>query len=225
MPSLEEFRTLLKENEEKALTDYVIHVDQSLDGQADVNNVLVNNPFAEQEVSFEFIEPNIIRMRPKIEGDGHVRKVWYLPWKSRDVAKGDLDETGARFFSTSQLNGCRFTIQYADATRKRATVLHLAGDFDFKDGSTQRETLETQELGAVGDAKLRRRYSIGQSKLPASPKIGKRIVGDETRLYYGGNKASIFGFRDKTGAWNFWAQEMDEKYGRADIGKGKKDLR
>jgi hypothetical protein len=225
MPSLAEFKQMVKDKPEQAMTDYVVHVDQSLDGKPGLDGVIVGNPYGELDVVFEFVAPNIIRMRAPADGETADKRLWYLPWKSRDVAKAVLGEDGAGYFSTSQLNGCRFTIEWTDGSRKQATVLHLAGDFDFKDGSSKREALEETELGPVGDAKLRRRYSIGQSKLPASPKIGKRIVGDETRLYYGGNKASIFGFRDKAGAWQFWAQEMDEKFGRADIGLGKKDLK
>jgi hypothetical protein len=230
MASLAEFQQLLKEQKyDQALTDYVIHVDQSLDGTVGQGDVLIGKAFGIQNVAFQFVDPNIINMRAKTEGDSSLKEVWYLPWVSQGSARADLDGTGPSYFSTSQLNGCRFTIQYADEHKKKATVLHLAGNFDRSIGSMKRDELETSELGEMKDTRLRRRYSIGQSpKMPGATKekgsLQYKILNDQTRMYYGGNKASIFGYREKGGAWLFWAQEMDEKYGRPDIGKGRRNL-
>lgn len=222
MASLEEFQQLIESDPERAMDEYVVHVSQDLDGTPNEQQVLVNKPFGEQDVVFEFVLPNIILLRAKAASEEAHNRLWYLPWVSRDVAKADLGQEGAQYFSTSQLNGCRFTVQYTDGSRKHATVLHVAGNFDFKDGSTRREELETSAIGPVTNPALRRRYSIGQSMLKGQKK--KRIVGDETRTYYGGNKAWIFGYRDDSGAWQFLAQEMDEQYGRADSSKGTKAL-
>jgi hypothetical protein len=224
MPSLEDFRAKLKSDPETALKTYLIEVSQTLDGTPGPDDVLVPKPFGEQDVVFEFVAENTIRMRARLLTDAEFKTVWYLPWVSRGAATARLDGTGSPYFSTSQLTGCRFTIQYADMSHKVATVQHLGGNVDG--GSAGRDRLEDQTLGPVSNPALRRRYSIGQNKLPGAvrhkPTLQFRVVGDETRVYYGGDVASIFGYRDGGGAWHFWAHEIQTRgevkaLGRQDI--------
>ena len=236
MPSLEEFQEMLDQDWDAALRTYVVHISEDLDGTISGTTIKRHAPERRDvEVVFESIRDTyVILMRAKTGGDAGGKLVSYLPWSPSSlggIARADLDGSGPRYFSTSQLSGCRFTVQYADALKKRATVLHLAGDFGSSDGSGAREALETGALGSAPPGGLRRRYSIGQSAVPGLKSktsftdwgYQKKIGGDAGRIYYDGNKASVFGFRTDDGAWHFWAQEMVEG-GAADKGLGRKDI-
>jgi hypothetical protein len=217
MASLSEFMDLLSTNLTKAMADYiVINHTESLDG--DVMNL---QACSERDVVFEFEGPNKIMIRAKKDSEKADQTLWYLPWVYNSLSKADLDGTGSAYFSTSLLTGCRFTVQFHDKSRKKATVMHLAGTLGTgtKQGTEARDLLEKAALDDLGktvnvEKTLRRRYSFRVQKI--------RKIDDGETLYYGGNMAWIFGARGSDGAWNFIAQEMDSF---ADItGKGVKEL-
>ncbi len=221
MPDLDDFRTKLASDAAVAFKDYVMHFDEmSLDYADDGNGQLVPDEFKVIEIVFEFVPPNVIMMRAKREGDIGGREISYLPWKKADFggsARASLDGSGPRYFSTSQIDGCRFTIQYGDESRKTCTVLHLAGDVSGgkkPEGSATRDGLEAQGLPNGADPLLRRRYSIGQMK-PAKFKQ----LNTGTTQYYDGGKTAVFGYRNSSGAWVFYGAE--EKF---DSGSGLKNL-
>ncbi len=214
MASLEDFRTKVAANADAAFRDYILHIDEmSLDYATGDNGELVPDAFKVVSIVFEFSDPNVITMRARQDNDPRdkIRKMSYLPWKNAGidagVAKATLDDKGPAYFSTSQLTGCRFTIQYGDASRKTATVLHLAGDVQGgkkPEGSATRDGLELANLPQGSDMKLRRRYSVGQMKPALFKKVG---VESGTTLYYDGGKSAILGFRGTDGGWNFYAAE------------------
>lgn len=203
MPSIAEFLELLSEDDEKAFRTYFFNIDGSLDG-----DISKSQDCRRQEVCFEFVDPNVILMRdPGSNPTEYRNEIWYLPWRHRGASRADLGADGPAFFSTSQLDGCRFTIQYHDDSRRTATVYHLAGNVDG--GSKGRSQLELK-AGLKSDAPpgLTRRYSMSSGKTSFSEKLGKDFL-----LKYDGDKASIFGFRDEKGAWHFYAQQMREPRG------------
>ena len=74
MPSLDDFRSKLRGDDEQkrqAMTEYVVHVDAtSLDGDTEERQEC-----REQDVAFEFQEPNVILMRAAGEGDARSRRI------------------------------------------------------------------------------------------------------------------------------------------------------
>lgn len=200
MPSIPEFLELLSTDVEKAFRSYFLNIDGSLDG-----NIEISQHCRIRKVCFEFIDPNIILMRdPGSNPTEYPDEIWYLPWRHRGASKADLDGSGPAFFSTSQLDGCRFTIQYHDTSRKNVTVYHLAGNVDG--GSKGRDQLEAKAGVKSGLPSGRtRRYSVSSGAKSFSEK-----VGEDFSLKYDGDKASIFGIRDDDGAWHFFAQQMRE---------------
>lgn len=231
MPSLGEFRAQMEINADQAMRDYVLLVDcKSLDYATSPEGALIQDNFKTVEVVFDFAIVNglnVITMRAKKASDPKGRPISYLPWKnaaSGAMAKATLDEAGPAYFSTSQLDGCRFTIQYHDASHKTVTVQHLAGDYGGSgtDGSAQRDVLEAQHMPAAADPTLRRRLSFG----PGQGKTGQRAgpiyrAGRQDTVYYDGGKSSLFAYRNNKGAWVFYAQDIDSRNGR---GLGLKNL-
>ena len=202
MPSIPEFLELLSVDVEKAFKTYFFNIDgESLDG-----DITKEQACRRQKVRFDFVEPNIIRMSALGGKDAEYQnEIWYLPWRLDGASRADLNDSGPAFFSTSQLDGCRFTIQYHDASRKNATVLHLAGSVGHQSsGSAIRDGMET-DSGLKTDLppRLTRRYSISKGQKSAFEKVGENFS-----LKYDGNKASVFGFRDGGNAWHFYAQQM-----------------
>jgi hypothetical protein len=228
MPSLEDFRTKLNGDDnarQQAMTDYVINVDAaSLDGDTSKLQAC-----REQEVSFVFQDPNVIIMRAKQGGDANAKKIWYLPWFVDGASKAVLGPDGPAYFSTSQLDGCRFTIQYDDASRKRATVLHLSGRLGMGNKlSEARNAKEVEEFGALPHGPLVRRYSSASLAKTGSPKLkaekAAKALKDNETILYSGNKAFIWGFRKKDGVWDFFAHEIENDWQRGDTGLGYKAL-
>ncbi len=202
MASIDEFLVLLIQDVDKAFKSYFFNIDAaSLDGDTQQAQVC-----RRQKVRFDFVEPNRIVMSALDGADAdYQNEIWYLPWRIDGASKANLGAEGPPFFSTSQLDGCRFTIQYHDASRKTATVFHLAGTLGHQEaGSKARNALETDAgLPSDAPAKLVRRYSISQGTKSKFESLGKDFT-----LQYDGDKAAIFGFRDDSGAWRFYAQQM-----------------
>lgn len=171
MPSLQEFKDLLSTSLEQAMKDYVvINHTESVDG-----NVGVLQACSEREVVFDFEGPNKIMIRARRESELADQTLWYLPWLWDGLSKADLDGTGSSYFSTSQLTGCRFTIQFHDSTRQRVTVMHLAGTLGTgrKKGTEARDELEGSALAELGktvtvEESLRRRAMSGSPRRVAS---------------------------------------------------------
>lgn len=229
MPSLEDFRQKLASNADDAMKEYALLIDfASLDYAAGVNGETVFADFKRVSVVFEYeliAGKNIIRMRAKSGADVDGKEISYLPWKnaaSGAVARATLDGDGPAYFSTSQLDGCRFTLQYHDADRKKVTVLHLAGDYggSGKDGSEARDQLENAALPAAANPQLRRRFSVGTG-VGKMGRIGSTYkAGRADTAYYDGGKATVFGYRNKQGAWVFYGQDMTT----SNQGQGLKNL-
>jgi hypothetical protein len=227
MPSLEDFLDKLETDADVAFSDYILLIDCTSLDYSGPKGQEVQAEFKRVSVLFEYAPDNIIRMRAKKDSDTGAKEISYLPWKnaaSGGVSKVTLDGNGPAYFSTSQLDGCRFTLQYHGADRKKVTVQHLAGDLggpSVKTGSTARDTLEAQSLLASPDAPRPRRYSIGSGP----GKMGKagqalRLANPET-TYYDGGKAAVFGYRNDQGAWVFYGAEIDNQSG---TGRGLKNL-
>lgn len=222
MASIAEFLEILSVDVEKAFRTYFFNVDSGLDG--DYSKLQACRV---QTVGFKFEEPNkIVMCDPANSPMAYEDQIWYLPWLHKSASKAVLDGKGPGYFSTSQLDGCRFTIQYHDDSRKKATVFHLAGNVGRdKQGSGLRDDMETAS-GLDNDAppRLVRRYSI-----TSGIQSNEEPKGNDFKLKYDGDKAWIFGFRDDDGAWQFYAQQMAEARGRfpdsPPIGKNKKGLR
>ena len=224
MPSIEDFRTKMASDANAAFTDYILHVDEmSLDVATDESGRQSVAEFRVVKVAFTFADPNVITMAASLAGT----EMSYLPWKNAGLggmARARLDGTGPAYFSTSQLSGCRFTVQYDDAGRTTATVLHLAGDVvggKKPEGSDTRDVLQAANLPQGADARLRRSYSIGQMK-PLAYKEAKIAAG--TTLFYDGGKAAIFGYRNRAGVWTFYAAEerFDRGVGLTNLSTGQK---
>lgn len=222
MPSIDEFLELLSRDVDTAFKTYFFNIDgKSLDG-----DISAKQECRHQKVRFDFVEPNVILMSALGDGGAeYENEIWYLPWMHSGSSRADLDETGPAFFSTSQLDGCRFTIQYHDESRTKATVLHLAGNVGHQSsGSELRDEMEaTEKLSADLPPRLTRRYSISKGKKSSFEK-----VGEDFSLKYDGNKASVFGFRREDGSWHFYAQQMMGYEGEADkppVGRKSKGLR
>jgi hypothetical protein len=227
MPSLKDFRDKLESNAEAAFSDYVLLIDcVSLDYSGPQGQE-VQAEFKRVNVIFEYSPENIILMRAKKDSEPGGKEVAYLPWKnaaSGGVSKVTLDGDGPAYFSTSQLDGCRFTLQYHGADRKKVTVQHLAGDLggpSVKTGSTARDTLEAQSLLTSPDAPRPRRFSIGSGPGKMG-KVGQTLRATKTdTTYYDGGKAAVFGYRNNQGAWVFYGAEIDNQSG---TGRGLKNL-
>lgn len=218
MASLAEFLQLLDQNVDRAFRDYVFNVDSaSMDG--DISQL---QACTARDVGFEFRPPNVIVLRAAREGDAWRSEMWYLPWMYNGASKAYLTGEGPAYFSTSQLDGCRFTVQYDDANRKKATVFHLAGSVGHqKSGSLKRD-----EMALAAGLKTdlpegrTRSYSISSGVKPKFERIGEHF-----KLQYSGNKAWVFGLRDDAGAWTFYAQEILEGNAERHIPDAGKGLR
>lgn len=182
MPSLEDFREKMTRDADEAMKEYVLLVDCfSLDYAPAVGGPPIQDEFKVVPVIFEFSAAgtkSFITMRGRKASDPAGRDISYLPWKnaaSGAVAKATLDGSGPAYFSTSQLDGCRFTIQYHDASHKTVTVQHLAGDLGGSgtDGSAARDRKQAEGMPADANPTLRRRLSFG----PGEGKLG-RVAGN-----------------------------------------------
>jgi len=220
MPSLEDFRSKLNSNADTAFREYILLIDcKSLDYEGPSGQE-VHAEFKRVTVVFEYSAPNIITMRAKTDQGPGGQSISYLPWKnaaSGGMSKVRLDGTGPAYFSTSQLDGCRFTLQYHDADRKTVTVQHLAGDLggpDVATGSAQRDLKEAESLDNSPNASRPRRFSIGsgKGKMGGAGRALRASKPDTT--YYDGGKAAVFGYRNNQGAWAFYGAEIDNGRGR-----------
>jgi hypothetical protein len=204
MASLAEFQILLAGDWERALRDYVVQSHDSLDLVQRGGTIEATLPRT-VNVGLDFVTPNRITMRAAETGEDYY-PISYLPWKPGFVTGMTLDGTGPRYFSTSQLDGCRFTIKFTDSTRTQVTVLHGAGRELSRQG---REDGEAAALASVASSERTRRYSMTLGKVGLTP-----FVSDGTRQVYDGRKAWIFGVRSETGQWSFGAQAQtwDDKF-------------
>ncbi|MEE2730725.1 MAG: hypothetical protein VYA55_07860 [Pseudomonadota bacterium] len=213
MPGLEDFLTKLDSDALSALTEYKFLVDEvSLDYVKGQN---VRAEFQQMDVALEHDANTgtyILRGANDSDTTRNSLRIWYLPWKHWDgqnemsgVSKAVLDNRGPGLFLTSQLNGCRFTIQDQSGDGSKVTVLHLAGNYGQNlKGAQARETVEAASLENVANAASRRRYSIGQySKNPKYMKLPNQGV----RSYYDGGMATVLGVRSD-GKWQFYAQQF-----------------
>ena len=212
MPSLEDFLTKLDENPIAAFTEYNFLVDEeSLDyvpGQLGVRD-----EFKRVDVALDYGAQTVtIRAAKDSDAMANSMSIWFLPWKHFDgavetsgVAQAVLDGKGPGIFLTSRLDGCRFTIQYQTGDMKKASVLHLAGNYgQDRNGAIAREKVENTTLENVPKGADRRRYSIGQYS--KNPKYMPLPV-DGVRSYYDGGAATVLGVRGRDGAWKFFAQQ------------------
>ncbi|MBV9122217.1 MAG: hypothetical protein JO112_02510 [Planctomycetes bacterium] len=220
---LEDFLIKLEANAETALNEYQFLVDVGLDSLTE----------PQIDVAADFAG-DAITIRPMGTNDTTLNslRIQYLPWRpptwvgtedtgafdDTGVTKALLDDTGPGIFLTSQLNGCRFTIQFHDGGMTKATVLHLAGTYGSnKKGAEKRESLENVQLQNVPTGGgHRRRSSFGQDmglkkKLNPKTKFQPFGFGQGGRTYYDGNKATILAVRGKDGVWRFFAQEYWEE--------------
>src|SRR5262249_58928798 len=178
----------------------------------------IRGEFEEIDVALDYrAETVLVRRANANDSTANSMRIWYLPWKDQDsggMSKADLTEKGSGIFLTSQLTGCRFTIQYHSADMTKATVVHLAGTYGrTADGSKKRDELEQQALATVPTGGRVRRYSIGN----LAHKPWQLLPNDGTRLYYDGEKATILGVRGRDSIWRFFAQQYDM------VGKASKD--
>jgi hypothetical protein len=224
---LEDFRDKLKSNADTAFKEYVLLIDCASLDYAGPQGQEVQAEFKRVSVIFEYSPENIILMRAKKGSEAGGQEIAYLPWKNKasgGVSKATLDGDGPSYFSTSQLDGCRFTLQYHGADRKKVTVQHLAGDLGgpgVKTGSTARDALEAQSLLTSPDAPRPRRFSIGSGPGKMG-NAGKTLRVDKPdTTYYDGGKAAVFGYRNNQGAWVFYGAEIDNQSGS---GRGLKNL-
>lgn len=227
MPSLDEFKTLLDSNADEAFRQYSLLIDYD---QLDFNAArTAHDEFKSVTVTFVYSEiagNPVILMTPAADG----RKMSYLPWKNASegaIAKITLNDKGPNYFSTSQLDGCRFALQYHDTDHRVVTVQHLAGDVagtTGKAGTAERDRLEAlaaPDLPATATPDLRRRLSVGRG-VGKNGRIGATFKASRPdTTYYDGGKAAVFGYRNKSGAWVFYEAETDEGTGR---GVGLKNL-
>jgi hypothetical protein len=205
MASVEEFLALLRTDLDSAMREYAFNVSEDLDGDTGKLQACTA-----RTVAFEFKEPNEIWLMPGEEKSKHTSEMWYLPWLRSGTSVANLDGEGPSYFSTSQLTGCRFMVEYLSSNRKSAKVLHLAGDVGTGPKGTK---LRDEMAVAIGvdptdNTGRVRSYSFGSGK-----KSNPKNVGTNFKLRYDGNKAWVFGVRDGSGAWNFYCQEMNAKIG------------
>lgn len=114
MPGVEEFVNLLATTPAGALDQYLVK-DHSL--SLDANSFSVEEKeCVQRHVVFDSIQPNRISMRAADQGEP-TRRTLLSALGERSLSKADLGGAGPAFFSTSQLTGCRFTIQYPAAPR------------------------------------------------------------------------------------------------------------
>ncbi len=227
MPSLEEFRTLLAQDADAAFKAYALLINcASLDYVETSPGVFGFDEFKNVKVAFAYqVEDGKDAIIMSASNDPTAKDASYLPWKNAEnggVSKATLDGSGPAYFSTSQLDGCRFTIQYHDADRKTVTVQHLAGDLKAqgRKGYELRDDLETANAPPNADPVLRRRFSIGSGpgKTGGAGKILKESRPDT--VYYEGGKAAVFGYRNGSGAWLFYGAEMTPR----NVGQGLRNL-
>jgi hypothetical protein len=207
MPSLEEFRQLLDEDDSAtAFTEYELDFNSEefdIYGDTEVEGY-------ETEIVWRFASPNKIKMHKKTASDSDAGKtIFYLPWKRKSVTTVTLDGTSPRYFVTSHFSNCRFTMKFHDGQGKKVTVMHVAGDVPggaSVRGSTQRDELENGI--DVADVTRTRRLSVSYQKFG---KTGKAHMakGVEAGTTYYDTFARVFGIRDSNGCWKFHAQNIN----------------
>lgn len=215
MASVEEFLELLQTDLGKAMRDYAFNVSEDLDG-----DTLRLQACTVRTVAFEFKPPNVIWLMPGEEKSKHASEMWYLPWLRSGTSAATLGGDGPAYFSTSQLTGCRFMVEWLSKDHKSAKVLHLAGDVGTGPKGTKARDEMAKKAGVdpTDNSGRVRSYSMSSGK---KPKVEK--VGEDFRLRYDGNKAWVFGVRN-AGVWSFYAQELFALFGKADEALGLRDL-
>lgn len=208
MASLEEFRSLLHEGSTaKAFADY--ELDFNSEAFDKFGNVQVKG--YETQIEWRFEEPNHIKMH---KADAGGRKIFYLPWASKDVTSVTLDGDSPAYFLTSHLSNCRFTIKYHDGEGKKVTVMHVAGDVKGGSGiggSKARDQLE-ERVELPSDVVRSRRLSVGGHK--SFGKIGQAHMekqkAERGTAYYD-SYARVFGTRKSDGGWVFYMQDINHE--------------
>ena len=204
MASLEEFRALLHEgNIQQAFTDY----------ELDFNAVAFDTQAGgyEADIVWHFESPNKIKMNKKTASDADAgKRIYYLPWKSKSVTSVTLDADSAPYFVTSHFSNCRFTINFHDGAGKKVTVMHVAGD--VSGGSTVRGSKQRDELEStvpLDDVQSTRRLSIVGHKRFGKAAANHMAQAKTQGTSYYDTYARVFGARTKSGAWVFYAQDIN----------------
>lgn len=119
-------------------------------------------------------------------------KVYWLPWKDREVAVADRKdfEPDCQFFMTAKLEGCRFVLT-------KDQVLHVAANVSGAKSTIQGSRLRTEaERKVTGGANSRRLSISVELKREGHYKYGNAR---------GGGYAFVFGVNQGDGIWTYKA--------------------
>ena len=205
MPSLEEFRQLLHDGDsEQAFSNY------ELDFNSEAFDAFGSGAVSGYEVDIEwtFESPNKIKMERALTSG---KKIYYLPWASKDVTTITLDGDSPAYFVTSHFSNCRFTSKFHDDQGKKVTVMHVAGDTGgggTVEGSQQRDALESSVT--VENVTRTRRLSISNQKVGRKGKL-HMAKGIQAGTSYYDSYARVFGVRRGNGNWVFYTQDFNQR--------------
>lgn len=132
----------------------------------------------------------------------------WLPWESQKAVYMDLNDE-AKFFFTSEINGCQF--KFAPLEGGTIRVIHVAGD---SVNAAQAPGSQWRGVDAVKDI-LTKDQQGRSRRFTSSAPLGSTEVGETgsstpgTMVGYGGNHfwQNVFGFR-KGSNWEFWYQTV-----------------
>ena len=214
MASLEEFKTLLKENPDEAFKQYLLAIDEVSFYWQDADSGVRANA-GMRFIEWRFEEPNIVKMYPsQNEVDSIGKKIYYLPWENKKVTKVTLDGDSPGFFLTSQFTNCRFTIQFHDGLGKTVTVMHIAGDVIGGGGFTGGNTRNQMESDATTITPTRtRRLSVSKPEPGVKGASWKKYEASSADTAYYDSQAVVFGYRKKNDCWVFYAQNQGGELG------------
>ncbi len=147
-------------------------------------------------------------------------KAYWLPWYESEATTLTLG-TGAKFFFTSELTNCRFSV--LDPDTKHPTVAHVAGNLS----SPSQRTNAATDKGFVATAATGRMRSLSVSDSRDRTNFQTKVKTLALHEYRGQRKgeessAFVFGIRDKDDKWAFGAQIVKGNMG--DVGIIKQTL-
>ncbi|WP_347985958.1 hypothetical protein [Methylomonas sp. AM2-LC] len=220
MPSLTEFKELVKSNPEQAFLDYVLEIDEESFDWQDSNAGIRAEP-GPRDIEWQFEEPNKIKMYPSLNQDT-AKKIYYLPWKNKSLTQVTLDKDSPAQFLTSEFSNCRFTIHYHDAEGKTVTVMHIAGDVTGGGSISGGNTRNDMETNAPlpSPAVRSRRLSVSKPVPGFKGAAWKKYDATAKDTVYYDSQAVVFGYRKKNGGWVFYAQNLDQNK----VSKGRIEL-
>jgi len=214
MASLEEFKTLLRDNPEEAFTQYALAIDEVSFDWKDAG-AGVRADAGPRFIEWRFEEPNVVKMYPsQNEVDSVGKKIYYLPWENKKVTKVTLDGDSPGFFLTSQFTNCRFTIQFHDGLGKTVTVMHIAGDVTGGGSTSGGNTRNQMESDASTIIPTRtRRLSVSKPEPGFKGPAWKKYDASSGDTVYYDSQAVVFGYRKKNDCWVFYAQNQGDAKG------------